>query len=164
MLRRIQPYKTSSFKWITEHLHQPSPTWHFVFNFLSSLIIYEYHLIYKACRNSNAKTFSLSTFSLPTSLCFYSTVYETEVDTTNKKVGEYVNRTYFPYYGTNMISTEAPSSLTNTNLGSFILSDANNYVAYTGNSITFNSGQNMTICFWFKLTSVTGNGSVKISF
>lgn len=96
--------------------------------------------------------------------CVFIQLYMKQKCTTNKKVGEYVNRTYFPYYGTNMISTEAPSSLTNTNLGSFILSDANNYVAYTGNSITFNSGQNMTICFWFKLTSVTGNGSVKISF
>lgn len=118
----------------------------------------------KTCRNSNSKTFSLSSFTLPASLCFYSTVYETEVDTTNKKVGEYVNRTYFSYFGTNLISTEAPSLLTNTNLGSFILSDANNYVDYTGNSIIFNSGQSMTICFWFKLTSVTGNGSVKFPF
>ena len=117
----------------------------------------------RSCRTSNNKTFTLTNFSLPGSLCFYNTVIESEVDTTNKKVGEYVNKIWFPYYGTNMISTDQPSSLS-TDYGSFILSDANNYVDYTGNTETFNSGQGITICFWFKLTSTSGSGSIKFPF
>jgi hypothetical protein len=101
---------------------------------------------------------------LPSSLCFYSTVLEDEVDVDGKKVGEYKNKVWFPYYGTTMISTEAPPTFTNTNIGSFSIGDANNYVDLTGQTITFNSGQNITICFWFKLTSNNGNGTLRFPF
>jgi hypothetical protein len=118
----------------------------------------------KTCRSSNKKLYTLSNFTLPSSLAFYFTVIEDEVDTDTKKVGEYVSKIWNSYYGTNMISTtEKPATITNTNIGSFILSDANNYIDFS-TSINFNSAQSMTICFWFKLTSVAGNGSVKFPF
>ena len=118
----------------------------------------------KTCRRSNTKTYTLSNFTLPSSLCFYSTVIESEVDTDTKKVGEYKNKVWFPYYGTTMISTETPASITNTNIGSFSIGDTNNYVDFTGQTITFNSGQSLTICFWFKLTSTAGNGTLRFPF
>ena len=117
-------------------------------------------------RNSKVaanKQFTLTNFTLPSSLLLYSTVLEDEVDTTNNKAGEYVSKTYCISYIGSLIDSNGPPSITNANIGSYKFIDSSTYGTMT-NSLTFNSGGAVTICFWFKLTSTTGNGSVKFPF
>ena len=113
-------------------------------------------------RALTAKVYTLTNFSLPSTLLFYYTVLEDEVDTTQKKLGNYKSLTYnTQYYGSTFIDTDSPFS--NANMGSLKTLDTSNYAIPT-QSFTFNSGGSYTLSFWFKLTNVAGNGTVRFPF
>lgn len=115
--------------------------------------------------NLVAKVFTLTNFSLPSTLLLYFTVIEDEVDTTLQKLGEYKGVQYsLDYFGTDFISTDSP--FTNANMGSYKSVDINNYAVinlYPLFNVTVEP-RAVTIAFWFKLTSTTGFGSVKFPF
>jgi hypothetical protein len=114
-------------------------------------------------RALTAKVFTLTNFTLPATLLFYYTVLEDEVDTTQSKLGNYKTLTYnTQYYGSTFIDTDSPFS-GNANMGSIRTADTSNYAIPT-QSFVFNSGGSYTLSFWFKLTSVTGNGTVRFPF
>lgn len=114
-------------------------------------------------RRSLGKLYTLTNFSLPSSLLFYYTILEDEVDTTQKKLGNYKTLTYnTQYYGSTFFSTDSPFS-GNTNMGSMRTEDTSNYAVMT-QSFTFPAGGSYTLSFWFKLTSVAGNGTLRFPF